>query len=382
MKPRVLYVALAADHFDGAIYSLIDLIQSVRDKVEPIVLLPTKGCIYDHFTKMGVSCIAEDFIADCCTDPHTVKQWCGYILRYIPYNLRYNKVNKKCIANVVEILKGQRIDVVHSNSTILSIGFDLANALDAKFVWHMRGFIDLDFGWKPLKGWRKYNKLIRKSDAVIGITNSVLQHLLPNHSDNGYAIFDAVRSRKDILYVTDKEKYFLFAAGLIIPTKGCDIAIKAFALSNLWNEGYRLKIIGRREAKYGEQLDRLIDQLSMRDYIDLIPFTEDVRTHMAHATAFLMCSANEGLGRVTVESMFYGTPVIARNSGGTVDFIFDNKTGFLFNDVGECVKKMEYVAHSDCTPIVKQAQEFAVNNFSIEDYDEKIMKVYNGILKH
>ena len=50
---NVLYVNIAAQQFDGATYSLMNLITSVKGQVYPIVLLPSKGCVYDFFTRGG-----------------------------------------------------------------------------------------------------------------------------------------------------------------------------------------------------------------------------------------------------------------------------------------------------------------------------------------
>ena len=101
---------------------------------------------------------------------------------------------------------------------------------------------------------------------------------------------------------------------------------------------------------------------------------------MSGATAFLMCSENEGLGRVTVEAMFYGCPVIARNTGGTLDFIEDKVTGLLFSDLGSCVEAMKIVAGGDTTDMVGRAQRFAVGHFSEENYGSALMDVYKRVL--
>lgn len=376
---KVLYIALAAHHFDGANYSLLDMIESVKHEIEPIVLLPERGCVYDKFQELGIRCIVHDFKTDVCTDPRTIKQWIGYLGRLLPGCIRYKKGNRKCVDWVSNMLRNENIEIVHSNSTILTFGYDIAKALNAKFVWHLRGFMDLDFGWKPILGWRNYRNTIRHSDAVIGITPSVLSHLAGKNPANGYAIFDAVRSKNDTALIQQKQKYFLFCAGKIIPTKGCDIAIKAFYDSGLWRDGYRLRIIGSKEGKYSDQIDEMIRNYGIGEYLDFISFTKDIKSQMANATAFLMCSQNEGLGRVTIESMFYGTLVIARNSGGTVDFVFDKKTGILFNNIKECAEAMKYVAKNDCSEMIRNAQIFAVENFAIEDYGRKILNVYNNI---
>lgn len=371
---------MASHNFDGATYSLMDLIQSVKSDVNPIVLVPQKGIVQDYFLQHGIECIASDFKPDLCTNPKSFKQYIGYFLRYFKLHWGLHRSNIKCAQELANLLGDRKIDIVHINSTVLTVGYGIAKMLGCKLVWHLRGFIDLDFGWKPISGWHKYKKMISDADATICITNSVLAHFQPATSINGNSIFDAVRSKNDVSEIKAKEKYFLFCAGTLVPAKQCDLAIRAFAKTKLTQQGYRLKIVGRKCGKHGIQLEKLVDVAKLRDYVDFIPFTEDVRSQMEHATAFLMCSKYEGLGRVTVESMFYGCPVIGRNSGGTADIITDNVTGYLFNDENELAEKMQYVAMHDCSELIKTAQMFAVENFAIEDYGAKIMKIYNKVL--
>ena len=262
----------------------------------------------------------------------------------------------------------------------MSVGYDIAKKLKAKHVWHLRGFMNLDFGWKPLSGWRKYKKLVSLSDAVIGITPSVLKHHISPEKANAFTLFDAVRSRNDACYFSPKEKFFLFCAGFLTKKKGCDFAIKAFARSGLANEGYRLRIIGEINEIYSEKLNCLLKNLSLLDYVDFIGRVNDVKEHMMSATAFMMCSEYEGLGRVSVEAMFYGCLVLGRNSGGTKDFIFDKKTGYLFQDIESCAEAMLKAVSCDNQKIILQAQEYACSNFSIEDYGRKIKNIYNDVL--
>ena len=54
---NVLYITFASTNFDGATYSLMDLIRSVREYVNPLVLLRTEGCVCDYFKENGVECI-------------------------------------------------------------------------------------------------------------------------------------------------------------------------------------------------------------------------------------------------------------------------------------------------------------------------------------
>ena len=221
----VLYVTFASNNFDGATYSLMDLIKSVRDQVHPIVMVGSKGCVYDYFISNGVECIVSDFKEDLVGKPVKAHQYVKYFLKFIPNHFVYNRKNRRCAETVSQILEGRKIDIVHINNTVMSVGYDIAKMLNAKVVWNLRGFMDLDFGWMPLRGWKKYYETLKLTDAIIGITNPVLSHFVKTDCDNAYVISDAVCNRNDVDLVLPKEKYFLFCAGLLTEQKGCGLSL-------------------------------------------------------------------------------------------------------------------------------------------------------------
>jgi len=376
----VLYVTFAYENFDGATYSLMDLIKSVQEHVHPIVMVREEGCVYDYFTENGVECIVCDFKEDLVGKPVKFHQYIKYILKFIPNQLTYYLKNRKCVENVAQIFKGRTIDIVHINNTVSSVGYDIADIINAKSVWHLRGFMDLDFGWMPIRGWNKYKNTLKQTDAVIGITKSVLEHHIPLENKNAYVISDAVRSKDDTCFILPKEKYFLFIAGFLTEQKGCDYAISTFAKSGLVAKGYKLKIIGEAHPKYMSQLNQIVQNASLSGAVEFLGRSDKVKEYMSRATAFLMCSENEGLGRVSIEAMFYGCLVIGRNSGGTKDFVFDGSTGLLFNDMNGCVSAMEKATETDNKDIILNAQHFAQENFSVENYGKDILEVYGKIL--
>lgn len=380
---NVLYVCFASKNFDGAIYSLIDMLNSLKGEVNPILLLRSKGCVYDYFTEKGVECIVCDFDDGIIGIPTKWHQYIRYILKYIPRNIKYNRKNSKCLEYVYNQLKDRDIKIVHNNSVGLAIGYKIAKLLGAKHVWHLRGFLDLALGWMPLKGWDSLKRDISESDAQIGIAKVVLDHYMPSNNEKSHVFFDAVRSKDDICLITPKEKYFLFCAGFLSTQKGCEFSIIAFAKSNLAKQGYRLRIIGKSlTEKYDLKIKKLASDYGVLEYIDFIGFTNNVKEQMSKATAFLMCSENEGMGRVSVEAMFYGCLVLGRNSGGTKEFVLDNETGYIFNSTDECALLMQKVASEDNTRIINNAQSFACSNFAIEDYGKRINTVYENILTH
>lgn len=126
----------------------------------------------------------------------------------------------------------------------------------------------------------------------------------------------------------------------------------------------------------------IIKEYNCEDSIVFLGRTNEVKKYMSKATAFMMTSLNEGLGRTTVEAMFYGCPVVARNSGGTVEFVRNNENGLLFNNIEECVADMKRTASEDMSEISHNAQTFAAEHFSEENYGNKIYQIYNTTINN
>lgn len=373
-KLRVLYIS-HTENYGGATLSLYNMIHSMHEYVEPIVLLPQKGLAYDLFTKNNIKCIVQHFRMN-LGEKNKIK----YIMKFIPHYLRDKYVNLRCVNRVISELQETKVDIVHSNASVFTIGVDLAKKLSAKHVWHIREFQDLDFNLYPFTGWVKLKKMIYASDATIAITKAIYNHWELYKARNAYYIWDAVRSRNDILYRKDKQKYFFFCAAQLSETKGASFAIEAFGLSHLAQKGYKLIMAGNLTNDYRLKLNTLIDEYNLKGSVSFVGYCEDIKQYMSLSTAFLMCSENEGLGRVTVEAMFYGCPVIARNTGGSLELIKDGENGYLFSDIDSCVDAMKKIVSNQDAELIKNAQYFAVNNFSEEEYGNKIMNIYLGII--
>ena len=89
------------------------------------------------------------------------------------------------------------------------------------------------------------------------------------------------------------------------------------------------------------------------------------------------------MGRVTIEAMFYGCPVIGYNRGGTKEIVQDGVDGFLFESVGECASLMEKIVENrDISKMVLQAQKKAKELFSEESYRDKILSIYRKVIQN
>jgi glycosyltransferase involved in cell wall biosynthesis len=193
-------------------------------------------------------------------------------------------------------------------------------------------------------------------------------------------MWNAVRSITEVCYEESKENYFLFCCARLSDNKGADFAVECFGKSGLARKGYLLKIIGICSETYRRRLDAIANQYGCYEQVIYFGYQTDVKPFMSKARAFLMTSLNEGMGRTTVEAMFFGCPVIARHSGGTVDFMRDKETGFFFDTDEQCVKLMKQMACETPTGVILSAQELARTSFSEEAYGEKLLQIYHKVL--
>ena len=374
-RKRILYIS-DISIWAGSSHSLVNLISTLPQEYEPIVLFAGKGEVYDYMKGLGIECMVFKYVHNIAPFRWHIKT----LIHCFVYLVEYYVFNKLCILYVSRKLRG-KIDIVHSNSSAVPIGQEIARRIGAKHVWQIREYIDTFLDVIVLGGRNGLQKKIQASDSVICISNPIVHHWNLEGKDKVFVLWNAVRSVKDTVYIEQKEKYFLFCCGYLCDFKGADFATKCFCEANLFHD-YKLKFVGRYSESYKEKLLEISRQYDAEGPLEFLGFQyeDEIKGIYAHATAFLQCSKIEGLGRTVIEAMFYGCPVIARNNGGTVDFVKDGLNGYLFETMEDCVEKMKYVAEESVVDIIKNAQRTAIDGFSIEGYGRKLEYIYAKVL--
>lgn len=374
--PTILYICIDPT-LGGSTQSLLDLIRSVREQVNPIVIVPQRGLAYDAFVKENIECYIYPFLK-----LYELKK--NRLIDVIKHPWRWHVIKKLrydygCLWFVKKILNGRRIDIVHSNTSPNDVGVLLAKSLKAKHVWHVREFCDLHFNFEIYNGIPRLRKLINSADARIAISTAIAEHWQMPTQDT-WVINDACRKMNDACYVSNKEKYLLFSSYNLTEAKGTRIAIIAFAKSGVAKQGYILKLMGNCSETYENSLRKTMVEFGVENVVEFVPCQPNIKPYVAHATVYIMASECEGLGRVTAEAMFYGCPVVAHASGGTLDMVEDGKSGYLFHTIDECAELINKVCNENQEKIILQAQQFAIEHLSQEVYGPMIMEVYESVL--
>jgi glycosyltransferase involved in cell wall biosynthesis len=146
---------------------------------------------------------------------------------------------------------------------------------------------------------------------------------------------------------SNKENYIL-TVGRLSRFKNVDTLIKAFNKLKKELSEATLVIVGEGEIK--KELERLAADLKLENRISFKGRINDKELAQLYqkARVTVICSKDEPFGLVPIESMMYGTPVIAHNSGGPQETIQHSRTGFLYNVETELTRyiKQIFEAHS------------------------------------
>ncbi len=81
---------------------------------------------------------------------------------------------------------------------------------------------------------------------------------------------------------------------------------------------------------YYHRLLDLVSRRGLKDRVHFIGYTETPSVWFKHAHVSVVCSPREGFGRVTIEAMFHGLPVVGAAAAGTAEIIQDNVNGLLY----------------------------------------------------
>ena len=124
-------------------------------------------------------------------------------------------------------------------------------------------------------------------------------------------------------------------AGALIPLKGVHVVIDAFGELSASAPKARLVLAGRATTSDGDEYTAALRaQVARLGLDDRVRFagevsTDTLATLMASARVLVLPSLSEGLGRVLVEAMLCGTPVIASRVCGTAEIIHAEGAGYL-----------------------------------------------------
>lgn len=239
------------------------------------------------------------------------------------------------------LLRVGRFDLVHLNPSLMpasllrdGLFLMLAKARRQKVLVFFRGW-DKEFEAVLKRRFRLLFVLVYgRADAYVVLAEefrAVLQEFglkAPVWLDTT-AVSDEVLHRAVNRSGSDAGRISLLFMSRLEPGKGCELAIRAFALLRRGGIDGRLVIAG--DGSRRQMLEALVDELSVPN-VEFVGYLggEDKASAFLSADVFLFPSVyGEGMPNAVLEAMGYGLPVVTRPVGGLRDFFEDGKMGYI-----------------------------------------------------
>lgn len=375
---------MPSDNYDasGAFLSMVQLIKCLHIyDIETLVILPSKGTGTRLLESNGINYkIVPTYNWNFSMNKkRTCKEKIKILLKKIlnlrqTYRLKY-------------IIKKEKCDLVHINTSYSYVGAEAAKKADVPVVWHLREFMEED---QNATFWNKKQsyKLIGESSKIIAVSESIAQKYRTVFSKgNLTVIYNGINT---IFYNKEKEimnsdLLKIVLIGTISEKKGQLVAVKAIAeLIKNTDISVCVKIVGYGSEEYLQYLHNEVKRLELNGVIEFVGKSENVKEYYDWADISIVSSAMEAFGRVTVEGMMAGCLVIGSNTGGTKELIEDGVTGIIFeqgssHDLFLKIKKA--VDNKELSKqIANNGRYEAMSKYTAERNAKEIVKVYEDVL--
>ena len=238
-----------------------------------------------------------------------------------------------------------RPDVIHVQDTYILPATVSANKnLKVPSLATIRNSV-LDRAWElmfpfPISTMlKRRNKTIIKAlhdiDCVITVSEYIKTELVQRGIDSEkiFPIYNLPPTFKNVaIPVSPKadSTVYLFAPGFLISFKGFSVLIKAMKKVIDSNKNVNLTIAGDGPDK--KSLEKMTAKLLLEPYVKFtgkIPFASLSPLYSRSDIVIFPSIYPEPFGRVALEAMFFGKPVVASNVGGIPEIVRDKETGLL-----------------------------------------------------
>ncbi len=389
-KIKVLYITPSADLY-GSDVCLLEMVKRLdKERFSPYVVLPYKGDLYTELSKLkGTRIEIMDLAVMRIKYAHPLRFFI-FVWRFFLSSLR-----------LYQLVKKNRIDIVHSNSSMLQVGGIAAFFAGKPHIWHVR---EITLRPKILNVFLSI-VLSKLSTKILCITKAV---------QDSFISLDGFKTKAGVLHdcldlipypkITDSrvlkkelgiENGFrvVGTVGRINFTKGHKVLLKAAEGVLQSFPRTIFLIVGGADERFGhhpvlEELKSLAKRLKIERNVIFTGFRKDVWEIISLLDIFVLPAVKpEGLGLSLVQAMALGKPVVATAQGGPLEIIDDHKTGILIPPNNSTILAnvlVDLLKDSEKREVIgKAGQRVTSQRFDFEKswYMRKLEGLYYQVLK-
>ncbi|OIO59994.1 MAG: hypothetical protein COX57_09845 [Alphaproteobacteria bacterium CG_4_10_14_0_2_um_filter_63_37] len=356
-NPRVLFVSNFAEMVGGGEHSLLDLIATLRGRVEPILTVPAEGEVARRGRALGIP------------------------IAIVPQP----PIGWRALGGIVAWLKAVRAlkpDLIHANGSRSAFYAGIVGQRrKIPVLWHCR-IADLDPRLDPI--------LLKILTGIIANSHATARRFGPRPPipvtvvHNG---FDLAHCREEVEAIPRPEKgRVILAVARLSPSKRIEYLVDGFLALQERFPNDHLWIVGDddpAEVPYAQATREKSRPLGER--VRWVGSVADVRPWYRAADWLALPSRREAFGRVVVEAMALGVPVLAFAQGGVPEIVRQGVDGVLVEQDGlepwiaglERVLTLEETERAALGAAARERSE----SFSLQATGSGVLDVYRQLLK-
>jgi glycosyltransferase involved in cell wall biosynthesis len=184
-----------------------------------------------------------------------------------------------------------------------------------------------------------------------------------------------------------KKSLGISSRGLVVGTVGWLLPIKGpmhllNAMESVWQDYPEATLVFVGKGDLEAELRAKALQMGVSGRVKFLGWRDDIPEIMKILDVFVLPSLNEGMGRVLVEAMAAGRPVVASRVGGIPDLVKHGENGFLVepgdeNGVSAAIKKL--LADKIMRDQMGEKGRIMAQAFSVENMVDKIDSLYASL---
>ncbi len=387
MKQNILYLNPSSE-LGGAEKSLLDLLGHLnKEEYHPIASCPGQGRFVEELRKMGVEIKIIPYhrkILDFSRNEN------GIHLFTLPLFFWWLMPT---ILALKKLIKDRGVHLVVTNGIKCHfIGSVLSLITKTRLIWHVRDLIET--GWLKwiLRSLGRHfpDKIIVNSYAVGDIfSGNGKKETVYNGID--ISRFDPEIDGEELRSVlnVDKNTKLIGTIGHLAPLKGFEELLQA--LAEVIKRGFdtKLALVGdtiySSSDGYKQKLLSLVYSLGLKDRVVFTGFRKNIPEFLASFDIFVLPSRSEGFGRVNLEAMAMGKPVISTNVGGIPEVVLDEITGILVpprnsHELAQATIRL-LNDRELMESLGREGRRRVKDHFTLQAYTQRIQEIYGEILQ-
>jgi glycosyltransferase involved in cell wall biosynthesis len=390
---NILLIECGQSGYGGSFHSLYITIKNLnQNKYKFNVVFFNKSVFYERLTKIGTEChyINDVIFSDGGRwQKYILGKLNGFMLKYFPLLSVWFEyiIHSVTISKIKMLARSKNIDLIHLNNQVMLnfMGLFVAKSLSIPCVSHLRTFNS--YGLNQYK--TAYTRIIKLH--YIAISEQIKRHWVQKGLDSKkvdviYNVYQSIESSdlrdNGVTVVSEYDGYKIIFVGRLIKCKGIPFLVKGFEQIMNNNINAKLFLVGDGEEE--KKLKEYVSELNVKQHVFFLGYRSSPQAFIRNANLLVLPSNEEGFGRVLLEAMDVGTPVVGTRIGGIPEIIEHGTNGLLvdYGDIEALKNSIIEILEDKLLrkKLIQGGYETINSKFCVETYQEKLEDIYDTLL--